>query len=138
MQWAKKGLIYAADGSAHWKHQFAMLPTPLLIDEKRLRIYLGLCDAQMIGRVGYVDVDPNDPSRVLAVSDQPVLDIGQPGAFDDHGVVPVSIFREGGKIYLYYVGFQLREDVPYTMFCGLAVSTDGGRQFTRLGSEPIL
>lgn len=137
MHWEKKGRIYTPDGTRDWQKQFAMLPTPLLMDAKRLRIYLGFCDAEMIGRIGYVDVDPENPARVLHVSERPVLDIGAPGSFDDHGVVPVSVLREEGKIYLYYVGFQLREDVPYTMFAGLAVSDDG-EQFTRVSTASIL
>lgn len=34
-----------------------------------------------------MDVDANNPSRILEVSERPVLDIGTPGSFDENGVV---------------------------------------------------
>ncbi|MBT8565429.1 hypothetical protein G6709_03890 [Polynucleobacter paneuropaeus] len=138
MLWDKKGLIFSPNGTLGWQNQFAMLPTPLLVDNDRLRIFLGFCDENMVGRIGYVDVQPDNPSNVISVSPRPVLDIGEPSSFDDHGVVPTSIFRQNNKIYLFYVGFQLRLDVPYTMFCGLATSIDNGNSFIRTGVGPLL
>jgi predicted GH43/DUF377 family glycosyl hydrolase len=115
-----------------------MLPTPLLVDERRLRIYFGTTDDDMIGRIGYVDVDATEPSRVLAISAHPVLDIGAPGAFDDNGVVPASVVRVGDELWMYYVGFQLGMRVRYFMFSGLAISQDGGETFKRRQRVPVL
>ena len=136
MKWQKKGLIYATDGQLEWQNQFAMLPTPLLLNNK-LRIYLGFCDKNNVGRIGYVDVNPNNPSQIYKISDKPVLDIGRDGCFDDNGVVPVSILKVKNKIYLYYIGFQLGVKVPYYMFCGLAISKDG-EKYERYSETPIL
>jgi predicted GH43/DUF377 family glycosyl hydrolase len=85
-----------------------------------------------------VDVDADDPGRVLAVSERPVLDIGQPGAFDENGVVPTSIVDLGDRVYLYYVGFQLGYKVRYFQFLGLAESTDGGESFQRVKRVPVI
>lgn len=137
MKWNKKGLIYCPDGKTDWAQQFAMLPTPLLLEDK-LRIYLGFCTDENVGRIGYVDVDPDNPQKILRISESPVLDIGTKGAFDDNGVVPVSILQEDGKIYLYYVGFQLGVKVPYYMFTGLAISEDRGDTFYRYSKVPVL
>jgi len=137
MQWEKKGLIYSAQKDVPWKNQFAMLPTPLLLKDT-LRIYTGFCDDQNVGRIGYVDVNPENPKEILGVSDNPVLDIGRAGSFDDNGVVPISILKKGNKILLYYVGFQLGVKVPYYMFGGLAVSTNDGESFTRYSESPVL
>ncbi|ODM13344.1 hypothetical protein BLA28_03275 [Eisenbergiella tayi] len=136
MKWNKKGLIYCPDGSDGWKNQFAMLPTPILLKDK-LRIYLGFCDKDNVGRIGYIDVNPADPLDIYEISNDPVLDVGIKGGFDDNGVVPVSIIKNGNEIYLYYIGFQLGVKVPYYMFCGLAISEDG-EKFTRFSQCPIL
>lgn len=66
-----------------------------------------------------MDVNPSNPSEIIDISEEPVLDIGRKRCFDDNGVVPISILREKGKIYLCYVGFQLGIQVPYYMFGGL-------------------
>jgi len=139
MRWRKCGCIYCPNGQIEWQKQFAMLPTPLLLNDDILRIFLGFCDKDNVGRIGYVDVSPSNPSKILKVSKVPSLDIGRPGCFDDNGVVPVSVIRnKAGKIYLYYVGFQLGVKVPYFMFCGLAVSEDNGETFCRISQSPIL
>ena len=138
MKWSKKGLIYCPDGSVDWIKQFAILPTPLLINKDTLRIFVGFCDTNNIGRIGYVDVSPDNPREILNISPKPVLDIGRNGCFDDNGVVPVSISKEGNQIFLYYIGFQKGVQVPYYMFCGLAISNDNGNSFYRYSQAPIL
>jgi len=65
------------------------------------------------------------------------LDIGQPGAFDENGVLPTSIVKVEDKLYLYYVGYQLGIKVRYFQFEGLAVSEDGGASFQRHLRVPV-
>lgn len=138
MKWEKRGLIYCPNGQNGWDNQFAMLPTPLLISQNRLRIFLGFCDKKNIGRIGYVDVNPQNPSEIIEVSEKPILDKGTKGCFDDNGAVPISLVKNNNEIYLYYIGFQLGIKVPYYMFCGLAISNDGGYTFKRYSKVPIL
>jgi hypothetical protein len=138
MRWRKMGLIYAPDGSQTWAKSHAMLPTPLDMGDGRLRIYVAFVDENTVGRIGYVDVDARDPSRILEVSDTPVLDIGEPGAFDDNGVNPSSVIRVGDEVRLYYIGYQLGVHVRYLLFSGLAISRDGGSTFKRHSRAPIL
>ncbi|NHQ73926.1 hypothetical protein HAT86_05520 [Roseovarius gahaiensis] len=138
MSWVYQAQIMAPLLDGNWRHQFAMLPTPYVRSKGEVRIFLGFCDKNMIGRVGYVDVDPSNPSKIKDISTRPLLDIGRPGTFDDNGVVPISIINQDNKLHLYYIGFQLGVRVPYYMFCGLAISTDDGESFVRVTQVPIL
>ena len=138
MKWIKKGLIYAPSGKDDWKNQFAQCPTPVLLKNGRLRIFADMCEKNMTGRVGYVDVNPENPSEVYEVSEKPVLDVGRPGAFDDHGADQTDILPVGDKLYMYYVGFQQGVNVPYFMFGGLAISEDGGNTFKKYSQSPVL
>jgi len=72
MKWAKKGLIYVADGRFSWAKSHAMIPTPDIINDDTLRIYVTFCDEQGIGRVGYVEVDAYNPAHIVALSSEPV------------------------------------------------------------------
>lgn len=137
MRWRKQGRVYAPDGSQPWARSHAMVPTPLVRGEV-IRLYVALCDANTIGRIGYVDVDARDPRRVLRVSPQPVLDIGEPGCFDDNGVNPLTILEVGNELWMYYVGYQLSDKIRYFLFTGLAVSRDGGETFQRRLRVPVL
>jgi len=138
MKWEKRGLIYGPDPSSLWARNSALQPTPLLRKEDRsIRIFVGFRDDDGVSRVGYVDVSATDPSRVLRISRNPVLDIGVPGAFDENGVVPCTVVHREGRLYLFYAGYQLALRVKFFVFGGLAVSDDGGETFVRYSQVPI-
>lgn len=137
MKWRKMGHIYAPDGSLWWAKKYAFPPTPYFLNEEVIRMFVCFCDENMVGRVGYVDISADDPSRVLRVSAEPVLDIGTPGAFDENGLLPTCVLDVDGRLYMYYVGYQLGMKVRYYQFEGLAVSDDGGNSFRRLQRVPV-
>lgn len=138
MQWVKKGHIFCADHTNAWALSYAAIPTPHQLNDQILRIYCAFRAGGNVSRIGYVDVLAENPQEILGVSPVPVLDIGEPGMFDDNGVVPTSIVSHENKLYLYYGGFQLGSHVPYFMFGGLAISHDGGQSFTRCQRTPII
>jgi hypothetical protein len=138
MRWIKHGRIYVPPGDRSWAQSHAFPPTPHRLSDDALRLYVAFCDAEMVGRIGYVDVSAHDPAQVLAVSEEPVLDIGAPGMFDDNGVVPTCVVAVGELLYLYYVGFQLGHRVTYFQFQGLAISSDGGQTFQRAQRVPVI
>lgn len=138
MKWQKRGLIYAPGGELWWARKYAMIPTVDLIDDRRLRIYFSSLDDNQYGRIGYVEVDAQDPQHILFETKEPVLDIGPLGSFDDCGVNASCIIKSNDKKYLYYIGWQRAERVPYMLFTGLAVSDDNGASFTRYSNVPIL
>lgn len=139
MKFKKQGLICDFNTlDIPWFKKNAMVPIPYLINENKLRIFLGMCDAQNVGRIGYIDVNPNDPSEILDYSKVPALDVGEDGCFDDNGVLPAGILEENGKLYMFYSGYQLTKKVPYLIFSGIAVSEDHGVTFKRLSNVPFL
>jgi hypothetical protein len=136
--WEKLGRVYVAQGEEPWAQRRAYLPTSLAIDEQRIRVFVAFLDDDMVGRLAYVDVSARDPTEVLNVSERPVLDVGEPGTFDDSGVNPLSLFRHDGRVWLYYVGWQRSTRVPYFLFTGLAYSDDDGLSFRRHARVPVL
>ena len=138
MSWKRLGLVYNATGESWWAVRAAHLPTPQLLDDRTLRIYFGAVDEKQFGRIGAVDVSPDDPCRVLRVTEQPLLDLGELGCFDDCGVVPSAILAVAGEMRLYYVGFQRAERVPYMLFTGLAVLDPVTGRWRRHSRTPVL
>ena len=137
MKWRKMGRIYVPDGRLSWAKKYAFPPTPYFLNDEEIRMFVAFCDENMVGRIGYVDIRADNPSEILRVSEQPVLDIGRPGAFDENGILPTSIVEVGDQLYLYYVGYQLGQKLRYYQFEGLAISTDGGASFTRAQEVPV-
>lgn len=138
MKWNKKGLIYGPNREHSWAQHSALTPTPILYNKNTIRVYAGFRDSLGISRIGYVDIDANNPSKIKKVSKNPVLDIGIPGTFDDNGVILGDIILYDDKFYMYYIGFQLVEKVKFLAFTGLALSDDGGNSFYRQSAAPIL
>jgi hypothetical protein len=135
--WRKLGLVYAPSGEKTWARSYATIPTAHVVGEDIIRVFFAALDEQRFGRIGYVDLDADSPTRIISESREPVLDLGPAGAFDDSGVNPSCIVDVNGRKFLYYIGWQRAERVPYLLFAGLAVSTDGVH-FERASSCPVL
>src|SRR4051812_8096038 len=98
MRWRKQGRVYVPSGGDEWAQHYAFPPTPLLREDGVLRLYMAFCDADTVGRIGYVDVRAEDPGEIVAVSERPVLDIGDPGMFDENGVLPTCVVPVGDRL----------------------------------------
>ncbi len=140
IHWSKLGRVYCASGERPWMASHGYCPTPFLLESgKHARVLCAFLDNERIGRCGYVDVDAEHPDRVVAVSERPALDIGQPGTFDEHGVTPLSVVRlADGRLRLYYAGWQRGVGVRYFLFTGVSESQDDGESFVRVSEAPIL
>ena len=139
MKWIKLGVVWNTDGKQAWSRSHAMGPTPFLLDEKTIRVFLTTLDEQGRGRPMFVDVAADNPTRVLNVSDCPLLDIGVPGTFDDNGLMAISFVQtKPGELFMYYAGFEICTQIRYRILSGLAISADGGESFKRYSKAPIL
>jgi len=138
MHWSEKELLLTSNMFPHWGKKSAMLPTPIQLSKEIVRVYTTFCNEKGIGRIGYFDVNPQNPHKVLAVSTTPCLNIGEPGTFDDNGVAACSVIKVGQLYYMYYAGFEICTKIRYRILTGLAISKDGGKTFQRHSSAPIL
>ena len=136
--WSKLGLVYKSPLNGSWNDNSALTPTPIRLNGDVIRVYASFRDKFGVGRIGYVDLSSSNPTEVLGVSHSPVLDIGQPGSFDDNGMILGDVIWVGGKLYMYYVGFQLVKKVKFLAYTGLAISEDGGETFVRRGATPVM
>lgn len=109
-KWQKLGRIWESG---------ALCPTPWLMDDRRLRLFVGFVEelaGNRVSRIGYIDVSTHNPTTLLDASRRSVLIEGAPGEFDDNGVVPS--YYDDTTNRLFYFGFQKQVKVPYTMFSG--------------------
>jgi predicted GH43/DUF377 family glycosyl hydrolase len=130
--------VYAPSGELWWARNHAVLPTAEVVDQAVIRVYFASLDEHQYGRIGYVDLDAKDPKRILYEAQEPILNIGDPGAFDDCGVNPSCIVRVGQSRYFYYSGWQRCERAPYMLFAGLAIADDASGSFTKSSRAPVL
>jgi hypothetical protein len=139
MRWNKCGLVFGPDGTQPWAAHSALQPTPFLMGDV-IRVYCGMRDVDGVSSVGFVDVSATDPSVVLGISERPALSPGSPGAFDEAGVVPCAVVEHEGVLRLYYAGYTKPQTAEerFRVYCGLAISTDGGQTFERAGDEALM
>jgi hypothetical protein len=137
MEWVKKGLITNVVEQIGWAASHAQVPT-LLLKKDRLRVYFATRPQPDKTLTTFCDLDLNDLSHVLYVHDKPILDVGDPGTFDQHGIMPSSVIQHGDIIYLYYSGWSRSVGVPYSNYTGVARSDDGGVTFRKVFMGPIL
>ena len=137
MVWSQVSQIYAPDGNKSWSRSHAQAPTAIKLDSF-IRVYFGTRDAKNKSRTGFVDLNLQDPTKILRVSETPVLDLGEPGTFDEDGAIPSCVMRVGNEIWMYYGGVSRGVRVPYRMSIGLARSRDNGLTFERVYQGPIV
>jgi hypothetical protein len=140
-RWVKKGLIFTPDGRYEWMQSHAQNPSVLVLRD-RLRVYFSCRGGPDVhGKFAalgtFVDLDRADPRKVIYVHDRPLLSYGDPGTFDQFGVMPGSVLQVGGEVWVYYVGWIRCEGVPYNHAIGLMTSNDGGVTFARRGRGPL-
>lgn len=145
MKWKKRGIVFDPEQCGErpfWRWNFAQGENTLLFDEF-IRVYFCCREkpnslGETISRVSYVDLDRDNPMKIIKIADKPVLDLGQTGEFDEFGTYPFSVVKTENQIYGYYGGVTRCESVPFNVSIGCAISKDGGESFQKVGRGPVL
>lgn len=143
MKWRKIGHIF--DPASHRLPsgctQFAQSPQTLVFDDF-VRIYFSTRsvdpkNGKYLSHVAFVDMRKN-LRDIIAVSDKAVIPLGELGCFDEHGIFPINVVRDGDRILAYTTGWNRRVSVSVDTGIGLAISQDDGQTFQRVGHGPVL
>ncbi len=143
-KWKKLGKVFDPTKieGIDWMKEFAQAPS-VLIFEKFVRVYFSCRplpdkNGQYVSYTGFVDLNRNNLFEVVNISRKPILQLGETGTFDEFGIYPTSVIRNGDDVFAYYGGWTRCESVPFDVAIGLAVSYDNGESFSRLGNGPVL
>jgi len=138
-KWIKKGLIFDPFlANAEWMVSHASVPTAEHVRGNLFRIYFSTRNTENKTQGSYIVIDITDPTKILEISKQPCLSLGDLGCFDDSAAWPSWIVNTGSKKYLYYIGWNAGKTVPFYSSIGLAISSDQGKSFTRYSKAPLL
>ena len=139
MNWQKKGFLFNPVDHLAWAKSHAQVPTALVKeDEGIVRVYFAGRPQPNMSLTGFVDLDMDNLEKVVYAHPSPILDLGSPGFFDEHGIMPSSVIVNDGLVYLYYSGWSRSTSLPYNNYTGLAISEDGGRSFVKYSPGPII
>ena len=137
MKWKKIGQIFCASGQNEWMVTGGRTPVPLHLEKDRYRIYFGAYDQIGRGRIFSLELDLHTPQNISNLVTQPIVDLGATGFFDDNGIIPSDVLRVGNEVYLYTIGFSVKNRILFDAATGLAISGDGGLSFLKLNGPVI-
>lgn len=142
--WNKLGKIFdptLVKGKT-WLNEFSQAPSVIIFDNF-IRIYFSCRPKpdekrQYLSFTAFVDLDRANFHKIIKVSDEPILKLGELGTFDEFGIYPATFIRIEDKIHVYYTGHTRCESVPFNTAIGFAISNNDGVTFTKYGNGPIL
>ncbi len=142
MKWKKLGNIF--DPTRHKLpnscFEFAQSPQALVFDDF-VRIYFSTRQKDATGKylshIAFVEFEKSF-KRIIRVSTETVIPLGGLGCFDEHGIFPMNVVRDGKKILSYITGWNRKVSVSVDTSIGLAVSDDNGLTFRKIGPGPVL
>lgn len=138
MQWNKIRHIFSAGGEFPWMQTHAANPFAIPISESVYRIFFTVRDEQSRSYITYGDFDADDNFRLIELSPNSVLEPGDLGLFDDSGVAVGYILEVGGKLTLYYLGWNLKVTVPWLNTIGRAIWSEEHNRFIKCGQAPMM
>ena len=132
--WTQQGIIYKSDvfGTGYTQD-----PVVEKLSEEVWRIYYTSRSKNVQSYPFYIDVEAGNPRNIISEMNDPLLELGDLGTFDDNGITVTSIVRNGDQKYLYYCGWNRRVNSPYSLAIGLAVSS-GPNSFEKYSKGPII
>jgi sucrose-6-phosphate hydrolase SacC (GH32 family) len=143
MRWIKHGRIFNPTDHKlpNGCVEFAKSPQTLVFNNF-VRIYFSTVavdpdNGKYFSHVAFVDMQKNLRS-IIHVSDTTVIPLGTLGTFDEHGIFPINVVRDGDRVLAYMTGWSRRVSVSVDTAIGMAVSHDDGRTFQRFGNGPVL
>lgn len=143
MKWRKLGKIF--DPTNHTLTndclEYAQSPQTLIF-KNFVRIYFSTrkrdpLNGKYLSYISFVDMEKN-LIDIINVSSHTVIELGKLGCYDEHGIFPLNILRNGDKVFGYIGGWNRRVSVSVDTSIGLAISLDNGLTFKRIGDGPLL
>lgn len=137
-RWEKLGHIFVPDGSVDWMKSHSTCPFVVKKNKNEFRIYFSSRDKQNRSHGAWIDIDLNDPKKILNISKKPFLSPGKLGCFDDSGAVPFQIFSFKKKKFCLYSGWSLGISVPFYFYVGLCEFDNQLQKCKRITDAPLL
>ncbi len=142
LKWTRLGQLYRPENDLSWSLSYGQVPRCLILED-RVRVYFSVrgapdADEKFTSRIRCIDLDIDDPTKILNLGQSPCLDVGEPGGFDEFGVMPGCIITKSNQNYMYYTGWSRPKDYPFSTSIGLAVSNDNGITYSRYSEKSIL
>ena len=124
MRWENHGIFFQQKLPAYSSH--AQVPVVDASHADYWRIYFSSRNDKNYSLPFFIDVAAGKPEKIIRQSEGPLFNVGETGAFDQHGVMPTEILKKDGRDYLYYIAWNQEGDKPFSNSIGLAIKNREG------------
>jgi hypothetical protein len=141
MKLTKIKLIFCPNNNYCWMQSHAANPVPYILNDKKeiVRIFFTTRDKNNKSYITYIDVDFKNNFSVINIPENPLLTPGILGTFDDSGVAMGCLIEKDDKLFLFYLGWNLKVTVPWMNTIGLSVAENKEIQnFKKYSMAPIM
>lgn len=136
--WEKLGRILKPKADIYWMSSYTGSSFAVQVENTAIfDIYVSGRDERNRTQIGRVRLNIRNPHQLLEVDSDPVLTVGNIGAFDENGVSYPYIVNNNGRLFMFYTGWMPSVLTPFQNHLGLAVRNKLGR-FERISRAPIL
>lgn len=137
INWNKSGCIFKAQGQFPFMLSHTAMCIPMHLHDNIYRIYFSTRGERNNPQVGYIEIDLNEPDKILTISENAALENGQESYFDFNGLYSGCIVKRENELWMYYSGRTNLENGMYHVSAGLAISNDNGLSFQKFSHSPI-
>ena len=134
--WEKLGRILKPNHSIPWLYSHTSSPYAVHLYDDIFDIYLTTRDKNNISRIGKAKLKLEPKPQVIEISDEPIINIGENGEFDDRGTSYPAYLKNGTKQFLFYTGWCRTVDVPFQNFLGLCLKNEN--RWEKMQNSPII
>lgn len=138
IKWEKLGQVFVPSGQKEWMKTHAAVPIAQKNDDNTIKVYFSARNSFNQSRIGWVTLNSQDDFSIVEVADDPMLEPGLPGYFDADGVMGCDLVTINNRKYLYYIGWNTGEKVPFRNAIGLAHADYKEERFIKYSSGPLL
>ena len=135
--WENLGKILEPHPESNWMTTYTGASFAVQVKESVFDLYVTGRDVMNRSHIGRVRIDLKNPKHILEMTTEPVLPLGNLGAFDENGVSYPWIVRNKNKLWMYYVGWMPTILTPFQVHIGLGIQKSKDR-FERYSKAPIL
>jgi predicted GH43/DUF377 family glycosyl hydrolase len=142
MKWKKLGKIFDPSQHSLANNCFAYAQSPqTIVFDTFVRVYFSTRErdekGKFLSHVSFVDFDKQF-QKIINISNNTVIPLGELGCFDEHGIFPVNVLRDDNRILAYTTGWNRKVSVSADASVGLAISHNDGLTFQKYGKGPVL
>ncbi len=142
MKWKKLGKIFDPTDYKLANNCVNYAQSPQVLEfENYVRIYFSTRERDSTGKfishVSFVEMDKEFKS-IKKISNHNIIKMGALGCYDEHGIFPFNVIRDGNRMLGFIGGWNRRVSVDIETSIGLSISLDDGLTFTRIGDGPVL